>query len=51
MARSWNEPGYSVGGTGLMPVVVILAGSVAGMVLGSLLTRPPDSGRLRRFFD
>ncbi len=49
--RSWNEPGYTVGGTGLMPVAVILAGSVASLVLVSLLTRPPEDDRVRRFFD
>ena len=48
--RSWNEPGYSVGGTGLMPVAVILAGSVASLVLVSLMTQPPESDRLQRFF-
>jgi SSS family solute:Na+ symporter len=48
--RSWNEPGYSVGGTGLMPVVVILAGSVVGLVVVSWLTTPPESERLGRFF-
>ncbi len=51
VAHSWNEPGYSVGGTGLMPVAVILAGSVASLVLVSLFTRPPESDRLQRFFD
>ena len=49
--RSWNEPGYSVGGTGLMPVAVILAGSAISLVVVSLLTRPPASARLERFFE
>ena len=51
VVRSWNEPGYSVAGTGLMPVAVILAGSVASLVLVSLFTRPPEGDRLQRFFD
>jgi len=48
--RSWHEPGYSVGGTGLLPVVVIVAASALAMVLGSLFSRPPDEARVRRFF-
>ena len=50
LVRSWNEPGYSVGGTGLKPVAVILAGSVASLVLVSLFTRAPKAERLERFF-
>ncbi|HET6372749.1 MAG TPA: sodium:solute symporter family protein [Candidatus Polarisedimenticolia bacterium] len=45
-----NDPNYSVGGTGLMPVAVILALSTAAMLIGSLLTRPPETAVLRRFF-
>ena len=48
--RAWQEPGYTVGGSGLMPVVVILAGSAAALVVVSLVTRPPGSERLARFF-
>ncbi len=50
LLRSWNEPGYSVAGSGLMPVAVILAGSTLALVAVSLVTRPPGPARLQRFF-
>ena len=46
----WETPGYTVGGSGVMPVAVILAVSAAAMVAGSLLTKPPAPEVLRRFF-
>ena len=46
----WTTPGHTVGGAGLMPVAVILAGSTLAMIIGSLLTRPPDESVIRRFF-
>ena len=46
----WETPGYTVGGSGVMPVAVILAVSAVAMVAGSLLTRPPAPEVLRRFF-
>ncbi len=48
--RAWNEPGYTVGGSGLMPVAVLLAVSAAALVAGSLLSAPPEPRRLARFF-
>jgi SSS family solute:Na+ symporter len=48
--RGWNHPGYTVGGTGIMPVAVILAVSTATLVIVSLVTRPPDREVLARFF-
>ena len=45
-----SDPDYSVGGTGLMPVAVILAASTAAIVIVSLLTRPPERAVLDRFF-
>ncbi|HZI93080.1 MAG TPA: sodium:solute symporter family protein, partial [Patescibacteria group bacterium] len=45
-----NDPDYSVGGTGLMPVVVILAASTAALVIVSLATRAPSQAVLDRFF-
>ncbi len=50
VARGWNDPGYTVGGTGLMPVAVMLAVSSATLVLVSLVTRPPRREVLARFF-
>lgn len=50
LLRSWDEPGYTVGGGGLMPVAVMLALSAAALVVGSLLSRPPAAERLARFF-
>ncbi len=47
--RGIGEADYSVGGTGVMPVAVILAGSTLAMIVGSLLTTPPAAERVRRF--
>jgi SSS family solute:Na+ symporter len=49
-SKGWQTPGYTVGGTGIMPVAVILAASAVAMVVGSLLTRPPEPAVVRRFF-
>ncbi len=46
----WSDPNYTVGGSGLMPVAVVLFGSVVALVGVSLLTRPPGELALRRFF-
>jgi SSS family solute:Na+ symporter len=48
--RGWHQPGYTVGGSGLMPVAVLLAAAVVALVLGSLLTQQPDTAHLQRFF-
>ncbi len=40
----------TIGGAGLMPVAVILMVSAAAMVIGSLLTKPPDEATLQKFF-
>jgi SSS family solute:Na+ symporter len=48
--RGNDQPGYTVGGTGLMPVVVMLGASIVAMVVGSLLSSPPDDRRLEKFF-
>ena len=45
-----NTPDYSIGGTGLLPVAVILAASGMMMMVVSMLTRPPDAKVLDRFF-
>ena len=49
--RSFGAPGeYSVGGTGILPVVVIVVGAFAALVIGSYLTRPPREATLAKFF-
>jgi SSS family solute:Na+ symporter len=42
--------GYTVGGTGLMPVAVIVAVSALVMIVVSLLTKPPPAAVIERFF-
>ncbi len=46
----WQTPGYSVGGTGALPVSVIFLGSAVSLVVVSLLTRPPRPEALDSFF-
>ncbi|MEM9553104.1 MAG: sodium:solute symporter family protein [Acidobacteriota bacterium] len=46
----WNVPGYSVAGTGILPIVPVVAGSALALVVVSLLTRPPERAHLSRFF-
>lgn len=48
--RGWSVPGYTVGGTGIMPVAVMLVASAAAMIVVSLVTRPPDARVLERCF-
>jgi SSS family solute:Na+ symporter len=48
--QGWGKPDASVGGTGLDPVVVVFGASALAMVVGSLLSRPPDERRVERFF-
>ena len=40
-SRGWGRPDYSVGDSGVMPVAVIFVASVAALVLGSLVSKPP----------
>ena len=47
--RGWQSPDHALAG-GVMPVAVILAVSVAAMVLVSLATKPPDRAVVDRFF-
>jgi len=44
-----GDRSYTVAGSGVMAVAVILGASTAAMVLGSLLTRPPAPERVERF--
>ncbi len=48
--QGWQTPGYTVGGSGIMPVAVILAVSIAAMVFVSLLTKPPERAIIQKFF-
>jgi SSS family solute:Na+ symporter len=48
--QAGNDPEYSVGGTGLMPVAVMVAASSLTLVLVSLVTRPPSPAVVNRFF-
>ena len=47
--QGWRIPDYSLAG-GLMPVVVIFGASCFALIVGSLLTTPPDKEVIRRFF-
>ena len=48
--QGWNAPGYTVGGTGVMPVSVIIVISAVVMIIGSLISKPPDSAVIQKFF-
>lgn len=48
--RGWGQPGYTVAGSGLMPVSVMLVVGAALLVVVSLLTPPPPAEVLDRFF-
>ena len=49
-ARSWNVPGYSVGGTGMLPVAVIVAASALSLIVVSLISPRPSVALVERFF-
>ncbi len=49
-AQGWTNPAYTVGGTGIMPVAVILAVSALVMVIVSLLTKAPPQAVLQQYF-
>ncbi|HXV77246.1 MAG TPA: sodium:solute symporter family protein [Candidatus Polarisedimenticolaceae bacterium] len=49
-ARGWSVPNYSVAGSGIMPVAVILVAASVVMVSVSLVTRPPSAATIERFF-
>ncbi|MEM6796535.1 MAG: sodium:solute symporter family protein [Acidobacteriota bacterium] len=46
----WGVAGYSVAGTGVLPVVVLVATCSVVLVAVSLLTQPPSDRTLDRFF-
>jgi SSS family solute:Na+ symporter len=49
--RGWSVPGYTVGGTGIMPVAVMLLVASVVMISVSLVTRPPEAQVVESFFD
>lgn len=46
----WESRDYTIGDTGVMPVGVMLVVSALAMVVGSLLTKPPEAAVLDKFF-
>jgi len=48
--RGWNVPDYTVAGTGVMPVAVMLVVAATVMITVSLMTRPPGRRVVERFF-
>jgi SSS family solute:Na+ symporter len=48
--HGWKKPDYTIAGSGIMPVALILLVSTVAMIVGSLLTRPPDEATLDKFF-
>lgn len=49
--RYWQTSGYTVGGTGIMPVAVIILVSTLTLIIVSLLTKPPSSETIDRYFN
>ena len=47
----WKTPGYTVGGTGIMPVAVIIIVSSITLIIVSLLTKPPSSETVDKFIN
>jgi SSS family solute:Na+ symporter len=48
-SQGWGNRAYTVGGSGVMAVAVILAASTIAMIVGSLLSAPPEAERVNRF--
>jgi SSS family solute:Na+ symporter len=46
----WKSPDYTIADSGVMPVALMLLVSTAAMIVGSLLTRPPEEATLSKFF-
>ncbi len=46
----WKERDYTIADSGVMPVAVMVLVSTAAMIVGSLLTRPPEQATLDKFF-
>jgi SSS family solute:Na+ symporter len=50
VVHGWKSADYTIADTGIMPVAVILLASTAAMIVGSLLSHPPDPETLAKFF-
>jgi solute:Na+ symporter, SSS family len=48
--RSGNDQNYTLGGTGIMPVVLMITVSSLMLIVVSLLTPAPSEDRIRKFF-
>jgi SSS family solute:Na+ symporter len=48
--RSGNDQNYTLGGTGIMPVVLMITMSSLMLIVVSLLTPAPSEDRIRKFF-
>jgi SSS family solute:Na+ symporter len=46
----WKSADYTIADSGVMPVAVMVLVSAAAMIVGSLLTRPPEQATLDKFF-
>ncbi len=46
----WKSADYTIADSGMMPVALMLLVSTAAMIVGSLLTRPPEEATLETFF-
>lgn len=49
--RGFDDPAYTVAGTGLLPAAVILPAAALALVVGSLVGPKADPVRVRRFFE
>jgi len=50
VVHGWKDADYTIADSGALPVAVILLVSAAAMIVGSLLTRPPEQATLGKFF-
>jgi SSS family solute:Na+ symporter len=48
--RYWTTHGYTVGGTGIMPVAVLIVVSTMTLIIVSVFTKPPSSDTIEKFF-
>ncbi len=46
----WKSADYTIADSGVMPVALMVLVSAAAMIVGSLLTRPPEEATLEGFF-